>query len=125
MRFRKISRKDSRENMRMYPEPLVDEIMAHSKYPKLLLIDECVRAGKTKKKVTSLLKNISHGMISFYYSTLLGDSVSNNSDFYCVESDENKFIKLAKEFRNNPKVLGIDYKDFESIPIKSREMKTL
>ncbi|MEX0920260.1 MAG: phosphoribosyltransferase [Candidatus Pacearchaeota archaeon] len=123
MRFRKISKKDSEESLKDYLRPTIEEIAMISKRPRVLIIDDWIRTGRTHENVRQMFKEIGKNSIDLRYATLLAKPGEKKIDIYCEECDESHFVKTSR-FRNNPLILGVDYKGFEAIPIRSEEMRS-
>jgi len=102
MHFTKVSRRLSSEINYQHLKPVAENLMKISCNPRVLIIDDWMNTGKTKKKIMEVLSKASDNHISIYFGMLRGRGKNVIAD---------RFSVAICSWVNNSSLIGIEYSD--------------
>ncbi len=73
IRFRRFSKSNTQEATEQHLQPLVDEMLAYKKKPTVLVLDDWVCSGGTKKLAHELFDRLGKGKIKVKFGVLIGE----------------------------------------------------
>lgn len=111
--FRKISVNSDAEIVRKQVGEDVDRMLEETESPKLLLLDDWIHGGETKKMITDVITDVSGGQVEIKYGVLIGDDtgkgfgtkgIGEGADVWGVANNFGYY-----SWRNNTNVTGVEY----------------
>ena len=100
--LRKVSTSVPQEEMRRQLQSDVEIMLEHADTPQVLLLDDLVNSGKTRRMATDLITEFSDGKVDILFGVLRGKG--KDAD---VSGDRHSFAYCA--WRNRSDVLGVNY----------------
>ncbi|VVB77631.1 Uncharacterised protein [uncultured archaeon] len=116
LRFRRFSRSNGEKATEEYLKPLVDEMMAHKKRPKVLLLDDWICSGSTQTLAENVFSNLSNGRINLKFGVLLGRGADISG-----ESGYTANFGGTVDWHDNAKMIGVQYSGTTPSPVRSYE----
>ncbi len=100
--FTKVSRRLPSEINYQHLKPVAENLMRISCDPKVLIIDDWMNTGKTKKRIMEVLSEISDNHISVYFGMLRGRGENVTAD---------RFSVVICSWVNNSNLIGVEYSE--------------
>lgn len=128
LNFRRFSKSNTQEQTEKHLKPLIDEMLKDGEKKTVLILDDWVCSGGTKRLAQQVFDKLSKGKIKIKFGVLIGKGgdVSGN------HSRTSQFAGLT-DWRDDSNIIGVEYsggiddykfgKDF-STPIKAKPVRS-
>jgi len=104
LRFRRFSKSNSQEQTEKYLQPLANEMLAHKKKPKVLVLDDWVCSGGTKRLAQSVFDKLGRGKIKVKFGVLLGSGADISGHGWQTSG----FVGVT-DWRDDSDIIGVRY----------------
>lgn len=104
MRFRRFSKSNTSEATEQHLQPLVNEMLQYKKRPTVLVLDDWVCSGGTKKLAQQTFDKLSRGRIKTKFGVLIG----GGADISGHGSQTSGFAGVT-DWRDDSNIIGIKY----------------
>ena len=111
LRFRRISKSNTLQSTEQHLKPLITEILASKENPTVLFLDDWVSEGTTQRIVRDILYDSGKGKIDVRFGVLIGNGANVSGSTKHGSSDV--------DWWDNPDLIGLDYKAFKPVLVKS------
>lgn len=121
IRFRRFSKSNTQEATEEHIQPLVDEMLAYKKKSNVLVLDDWVCSGGTKRLAQIVLDKLGRGRIKTKFGVLVGDE----ADVSGHSGQTSGFAKIT-DWRDDSNIIGVKYgkDDWGSTGIKAQPMRS-
>lgn len=116
VRFRRISKSNNESKTQKHLAPLAKELLAVRKNPTVLVLDDWVVSGDTKRIATDAFENLSNGRIDVKFGVLQG----GNAD---VSGNDSKSYGFAGtvDWHDDAKLIGVNYNGMTAQIVSTQE----
>lgn len=104
MRFRRFSKSNTQEATEQHMQPLVDEMLHHKKKPTVLVLDDWVCSGGTKRMAQQTFDKLSKGKIKTKFGVLIG----GGADVSGHNPHTSGFAGVT-DWRDDSNIIGVRY----------------
>lgn len=98
--FRRMSKRTPRAEMKEKLRADVNRMLSESENPQLLVIDDYVNFGRTKRLVNRAISELSQGRIKVFYGVMRGVGADVSAD---------KLSLAGTSWRNRSDIIGVSY----------------
>ncbi|MBI2105634.1 hypothetical protein HYT56_02230 [Candidatus Woesearchaeota archaeon] len=104
LRFRRFSKSNTQEETEQHLRPLVDEMLAYKKRPTVLIIDDWICSGSTKRLAQQVFDKLSKGRIKTKFGVLVGNGADVSGDY-----THNSGFTGITDWRDDSNIIGVMY----------------
>ncbi|MBS3091136.1 hypothetical protein J4217_01660 [Candidatus Pacearchaeota archaeon] len=104
IRFRRFSKSNTQEATEKHIQPLVDEILACKKKPTVLVLDDWVCSGGTKRLAQNVLDKLGKGKIKIKFGVLVGAGADVSG-----HSGQTSGFAGVTDWRDYSDIIGVRY----------------
>ncbi len=121
IRFRRFSKSNTQEATEEHIQPLVDEMLAYKKKPTVLVLDDWVCSGGTKRLAQNVLDKLGKGRIKTKFGVLVG----GGADVSGHNGQTSGFAGVTA-WRDDSNIIGVRYgkDDWGSTGIKAQPVRS-
>lgn len=123
LRFKRFSKSNSQSETEEHLRPLVNEMLANRKNPRVLVLDDWVASGGTKRIVYDIFDRLGKGKIKTKFGVLIGGGADISG-----HGQQTSGFAGVTDWRDDSNIIGIQYgKDrfgysgIRGKPVRSRE----
>ena len=110
LRFRRFSKSNTREATEKHIQPLADEMLQHKKKPTVLVLDDWVVSGGTKRLAQETFDRLGKGKIKVKFGVLIGDGADVSGHGSQISG-----FAGSTDWRDDSNIIGVSYnKDNDS-----------
>lgn len=123
IRFRRFSKSNSQEETEQHLEPLVAEMLQYKENPRVLVLDDWVVSGVTRKLARNTFDRLSGKRIQVSFGVLVGNGadVSGNTK-------QTSGFSSSTDWRDDSTIIGVSYgdsfsfrKSIDAKPVRSQQ----
>lgn len=125
MRFRRFSKSNTQEATEQHMQPLVDEMLQRKKKPTVLVLDDWVCSGGTKRMTQQTFDKLSKGRVKTKFGVLIG----GEADVSGHNSHTSGFAGVT-DWRDDSNIIGVKYGNdnwgttgIKAIPVRSEQAR--
>ncbi len=113
LRFRRFSKDNSLDTTKEYLTPLVNEMLTYRDKPNVLVLDDSINSGETRRLARQTFDELSNGKINIRFGVLIGTGAdisiwgSNLFRYDSLTGD----IGIDFDWKDNSHLIGIEYGD--------------
>ena len=121
IRFRRLSKSNTQKATERHLQPLVDEMLSHKKKPTVLVLDDWVCSGGTKKLAQTVFDKLSKGRIKTKFGVLIG----SGGDVSGHPKQTSGFTGVT-DWRDDSNIIGVRYgkDDYGSTGVKAQPVRS-
>jgi adenine/guanine phosphoribosyltransferase-like PRPP-binding protein len=121
IRFRRFSKSNTQQDTEKHLQPLVTEMLAHKKRPTVLVLDDWVWSGGTKRLATDIFDKLGKGRIRTKFGVLIGEG----ADVSGHKSQTSGFAGIT-DWRDDSNIIGVRYghNNYGSSGIKAQAVRS-
>ncbi len=121
MRFRRFSKSNTQEVTEQHMQPLVNEMLEHKKRPTVLVLDDWVVSGRTKRMAQQTFDKLSGGRIKTKFGVLIG----GGGDVSGHNRQTPGFAGVT-DWRDDSNIIGVKYgkENWGSTGIKAEPVRS-
>ena len=121
IRFRRFSKSNTQEATEEHIQPLVDEMLAYKKKPAVLVLDDWVCSGGTKRLAQNVLDKLGKGRIKTKFGVLVGGGADVSG-----HSGQTSGFAGVTDWRDDSNIIGVRYgkDDWGSTGIRAQPVRS-
>lgn len=104
IKFRRFSKSNSQEDTEKHLQPLVKDMLEHKQRPTVLVLDDWVCSGGTKRIAEETFDRLSKGRIKTKFGVLIG----GGADISGHGSHTSGFARVT-DWRDDSNIIGVEY----------------
>ncbi|MBS3123427.1 hypothetical protein J4437_02195 [Candidatus Woesearchaeota archaeon] len=118
IRFRRFSKDNAAEDTEKHLQPLVEEMLRYKERPTVLVLDDWVVSGATKKIAQQTFDKLSKGRIKTKFGVLIGAG----ADVSGHQQRTSGFAGVT-DWHDNSEMIGVSYSGIKAQPVRSQLAK--